>query len=48
MGDDENGKRFESLAMPDLDAAYWQARGRTFRDHDSYHVVLERSAWPDR
>ena len=27
---------------------YWQARGRTFRDHDLYHVVLERSAWPDR
>jgi catechol 2,3-dioxygenase-like lactoylglutathione lyase family enzyme len=24
---------------------YWQVRGRTFRDHDSYNVVLEQSDW---
>jgi ribosomal protein S18 acetylase RimI-like enzyme len=26
---------------------YWQARGRTFRDHDGYRVVLQRAHWPD-
>jgi putative acetyltransferase len=26
---------------------YWEARGRTFRDHDGYRVVLQRSRWPD-
>ncbi|HEX5047525.1 MAG TPA: GNAT family N-acetyltransferase [Gammaproteobacteria bacterium] len=26
---------------------YWEARGRTFRDHDGYRVVLERARWPD-
>jgi ribosomal protein S18 acetylase RimI-like enzyme len=25
---------------------YWAARGRTFRDHDGYRVVLERAPWP--
>jgi len=24
---------------------YWQGRGRSFRDHDLYNVVLEQSAW---
>jgi catechol 2,3-dioxygenase-like lactoylglutathione lyase family enzyme len=24
---------------------YWLQRGRTFRDHDGYRVVLEQSAW---
>jgi hypothetical protein len=24
---------------------YWQARGRTFRDHDGYSIVLEHAAW---
>jgi catechol 2,3-dioxygenase-like lactoylglutathione lyase family enzyme len=24
---------------------YWGQRGRTFRDHDGYRVVLEQAAW---
>jgi catechol 2,3-dioxygenase-like lactoylglutathione lyase family enzyme len=24
---------------------YWQGRGRTFRDHDGYSVVLEHDDW---
>ena len=24
---------------------YWQGRGRTFRDHDGYGIVLEQDAW---
>jgi catechol 2,3-dioxygenase-like lactoylglutathione lyase family enzyme len=24
---------------------YWSERGRTFADHDGYHVVIERSDW---
>jgi len=24
---------------------YWQARGRTFHDHDGYSIVLEQAAW---
>lgn len=38
MGDDENRKRFESLAMPHLDAAYnlarWLTRNDDAVDHD--------------
>lgn len=27
---------------------YWDARGRTFQDHDGYRIVLERAPWsPD-
>jgi len=25
---------------------YWEALGRTFRDHDGYRVVLQRARWP--
>lgn len=25
---------------------YWGQRGRTFEDHDHYHIVLERASWP--
>jgi catechol 2,3-dioxygenase-like lactoylglutathione lyase family enzyme len=24
---------------------YWSKRGRTFADHDGYHVVIEQSDW---
>lgn len=24
---------------------YWEARGRTFEDHDAYRTVLERAEW---
>jgi hypothetical protein len=27
---------------------YWDARGRTFADHDAYRVVLQNAAWPAR
>ena len=40
MGDDENGKRFESLAMPRLDAAYNLARWLT-RNDDAVDHRLE-------
>jgi len=40
MGDDENGKRFESLAMPDSDAACNLARWLT-RNDDAVDHHLE-------
>lgn len=27
---------------------YWEARGRTFQDHDGYRTVLERAEWRNR
>lgn len=27
---------------------YWQRNGRTFADHDSYRVVLQRAEWGNR
>jgi len=27
---------------------YWRQRGRTFRDHDGYRVVLEQASWTHR
>ena len=41
MGDDENRKRFEVLAMPHLNAAYNLARWLTHNDHDAQDVVQE-------
>jgi RNA polymerase sigma-70 factor (ECF subfamily) len=41
MGDDENRKRFELLAMPHLNAAYNLARWLTHNDHDAQDVVQE-------
>jgi RNA polymerase sigma-70 factor, ECF subfamily len=41
MGDDENRKRFDSLVMPHLDAAYNLARWLTHNDADAQDVVQE-------
>jgi RNA polymerase sigma-70 factor (ECF subfamily) len=41
MGDDEDRKRFELLAMPHLNAAYNLARWLTHNDHDAQDVVQE-------
>jgi RNA polymerase sigma-70 factor, ECF subfamily len=41
MSDDENRRRFESLAMPHLSAAYNLARWLTRNDHDAQDVVQE-------
>jgi RNA polymerase sigma-70 factor (ECF subfamily) len=39
--EEENRRRFESLAMPHLDAAYNLARWLTHSDHDAQDVVHE-------
>ena len=41
MSEDENRRRFESLAMPHLDAAYNLAHWLTHNDHDAQDVVQE-------
>ena len=41
MGDEENRKRFEALAMPHLDAAYNLARWLTRNEHDAQDVVQD-------
>ena len=41
MPDDETRRRFESLAMPHLNAAYNLARWLTRNDHDAQDVVQE-------
>jgi RNA polymerase sigma factor (sigma-70 family) len=41
MGDDEDRRRFELLALPHLDAAYNLARWLTHDDHDAQDVVQD-------
>jgi RNA polymerase sigma-70 factor (ECF subfamily) len=41
MGDDENRRRFELLALPHLNAAYNLARWLTHNDHDAQDVVQD-------
>jgi RNA polymerase sigma-70 factor (ECF subfamily) len=41
MSDDDNWQRFESLAMPHLDAGYNLARWLTHNDHDAQDVMQE-------
>jgi RNA polymerase sigma-70 factor, ECF subfamily len=41
MNDDENRRRFETLVMPHLDAAYNLARWLTHNDHDAQDVVQD-------